>query len=224
LKPQAIYLVRHGESEGNIDEGIYKTIPDWQIGLTPKGKKQAVEARHILYKDIQENLPIPNWGNRAAAFIYSSPLRRAKQTAETINCSFKAKIFYDPRLREQEWGNYAEDQIVKKVAKERKRFSTFYYRMPNGESGADVYDRVTTVLDTMFRDFAKENFPWNVIIVSHGLTIKAFLMRWFHWDPQDFDNYRNLKNCEIVKMLMNDKGKYDLVTPLRKRKKVNCDH
>jgi broad specificity phosphatase PhoE len=218
MKPTAIYLVRHGESEGNIDEGIYKTVPDWQIDLTPKGKKQAVEARHVLYKDIVENLPIPNWGNRAPAFIYSSPLCRAKQTAEIINCSFNAKIFYDPRLREQEWGNYAEEHIVKKIARERKKFSTFYYRMPNGESGADVYDRVTTILDTMFRDFAKEKFPWNVIIVSHGLAIKAFLMRWFHWDVEDFDNYRNLKNCEIVKMLMNNKGKYDLVTPLRKRR------
>jgi broad specificity phosphatase PhoE len=218
VKPLAIYLIRHGESEGNIDEGIYKTIPDWQIGLTSKGKKQAIEARHILYKDIQENIPVPHWGDRAPVFIYSSPLTRAKQTAEIINSSFNAKIFYDPRLREQEWGNYAEEPIVKKIARERKRFSTFYYRMPNGESGADVFDRISTFLDTMFRDFSKENFPWNVIIASHGLTIKAFLTRWFHWDVEDFDGYRNLKNCEIVKMLLNDKGKYDLVTKLRKRR------
>jgi broad specificity phosphatase PhoE len=220
LKPIAIYLVRHGESEGNVNEDIYKTIPDWKIGLTPKGKKQAVEARHTLYKDINENLPDSHYSiyDRAPVFIYSSPLYRAQQTAEIINCSFDAKIFYDPRLREQEWGNYAENHLVKKIEAERKKFSTFYYRMPNGESGADVYDRITTILDTMFRDFAKDNFPWNVIIVSHGLAIKAFLMRWYHWSPEDFDNYHNLKNCEIVKMLMNTEGKYDLVTKLRKRR------
>lgn len=218
MKPIAIYLIRHGESEGNVNGGIYKSIPDWQIGLTPKGKKQAVEARRILYKDINDNLPESILKRiRIPVFFYCSSLYRARETAKIINC-WKAKIFEDPRLREQEWGNYAEDYLVRKIALERKKFSTFYYRMPNGESGADVYDRVTTVIDTMHRDFAKEDFPWNAVIISHGLTIKAFLMRWMHWPAEDFDRYKTPNNCEILKMLRNDKGKYDLVTPLRKRR------
>jgi broad specificity phosphatase PhoE len=70
----------------------------------------------------------------------------------------------------------------------------------NGESGADVYDRVTTFLDTMYRDFEKNNYPENTLIVSHGLTIRLFLMRWFHWSVEEYESKHNPKNREIIVM------------------------
>jgi broad specificity phosphatase PhoE len=217
MKPKAIYLIRHGESEGNINGEIYKTVPDWQIPLTENGRKQAEEARQFLIKDIGEIKF--SWSTpREPVFFYSSPMYRAKQTAEILNGIWGAEIFFDPRLREQEWGNYAESFSEKGVEHERKMYSVFYYRMPNGESGANVYDRITTVIDTMHRDFAKEDFPMNAVIISHGYAIKAFLMRWFHWSSEDFDSYMTPKNCEILKMVLKEGlDKYELVTPLRRR-------
>ena len=224
MKPQVIYLIRHGESEGNVNEGIYKHIPDWKINLTEKGIQQAKEAGNILRNEIEKLWSDYCWSYPLKVKIYCSPLYRTRQTAAELNfmqlLTAKQDIYEDPRIREQEWGNYAEDHFISKIAKERKKFGSFYYRMPNGESGADVFDRVTTFIDTMHRDFEKPDFPMTSIVVSHGLTIKAFLMRWFHWQAEDFDLYKTPKNCEILKMVINKNNKYDLVTPLRRRAHV----
>ncbi len=48
-------------------------------------------------------------------------------------------------------------------------------------SGADVYDRVSTFLETMYRDMEKGGCGQNTIIVSHGLFCRLFLMRYYHW-------------------------------------------
>ena len=48
------------------------------------------------------------------------------------------------------------------------------------------------VMDTLHRDFQKTDFPQNVLIVTHGLTMRLFLMRWFHWTVSEFEALRQL--------------------------------
>ena len=48
-------------------------------------------------------------------------------------------------------------------------------------SGADVYDRVSTYLESLWRDIEKGRCGENTIIVSHGLFCRLFLMRYYHW-------------------------------------------
>ncbi len=48
-------------------------------------------------------------------------------------------------------------------------------------SGADVYDRVSIFLESMYRDMYKGNCGQNVIIVSHGLFCRLFLTRFYRW-------------------------------------------
>lgn len=194
MKPKNIYLIRHGESEANTDYKVCNVIPDWKIELTKKGHEQAKITAKKLFKTI----------NNDQVVIYNSPWMRCRQTTEHIVKALGGegyhivKHYEDPRLREQEWGNYREQELALKIKKERARFGTFFYRMPYGESGADVYDRISTFLETMYRDFEKDWFPNNVIICSHGLAIKAFLMRWFHWSVEQFENMKNPENCEII--------------------------
>jgi broad specificity phosphatase PhoE len=58
-------------------------------------------------------------------------------------------------------------------------------RFPNGESGADVYDRVTLFEDHLTRDMVMGRYRGlNVVLVTHGLTLRIFLMRWFHWSTE----------------------------------------
>jgi len=44
MKPKRIILIRHGESEGNLDSSLYKTTPDYALKLTQKGVSQAKQA------------------------------------------------------------------------------------------------------------------------------------------------------------------------------------
>lgn len=219
MKPLSIFLIRHGESLGNVNKAVYKTVPDWKINLTERGVLQAHEAGRILANTIKaENSALNN--NQIA--FYCSPWYRARQTYDNISISLKnsypdIKITYkeDPRIREQEWGNYQEDHLFKKINEERKKFGTFFYRMPNGESGADVYDRVTTFIDTLHRDFEKEGSASNICIVSHGLAIKAFIMRWFHLSVEEFDQMETPDNCCIIQMRLQLNHKYKLQTGLK---------
>ncbi len=59
------------------------------------------------------------------------------------------------------------------------RFGRFWYRFPHGESGADVYDRMTIFEDHMIRDINAGRFSNNtsLVLVTHGLALRVFLMR-----------------------------------------------
>jgi broad specificity phosphatase PhoE len=123
----------------------------------------------------------------------------------------------DPRIREQEWGHLRSADETHALSRERIAYSPFYYRLPDGESGADVYDRVSTFLESLHRDFTKEDFPDNTLIVTHGMTLRIFLMRWFHWTVEYFERVKNPGNAEVVVMERDNQGQYEVTTPLRLR-------
>jgi broad specificity phosphatase PhoE len=213
MKPHRIILVRHGESEGNIDQNTYAVKQDYKLLLTPEGAAQADEAGKKLKALI---------GDERVMF-YVSPLWRTRMTFEHIAKHFDKTSYRwkeDPRLREQEWGHFRDLKANIQIDDERNKFGTFYYRIKDGESCADVYDRVSDFFHTLYRDFEKQYFPQNTVLVTHGMTIRMFLMRWFHWTVEEFETLRNPKNCEIIVMEQDiATGKYKLVTEL-KRKKV----
>src|SRR5258706_5609137 len=95
MKPNRIILIRHGESEGNIDKGHYLTIPDYALNLTPRGIEQARQAGTELKAMIgDENL-----------CVYLSPYYRTRQTYQYLNESVTTNIVIriaDLRIREQD--------------------------------------------------------------------------------------------------------------------------
>ena len=207
MKPQRIILVRHGQSEGNVDKEIYKTVPDYALRLTALGRKQALQAG----KDIKKLI-----GDSSVQF-YCSPFWRARDTYKEIAKSFpKHKYYEDPRLREQEWGHLiAPDYDRASEEQKRDEYGHFYYRLYSGESCADVYDRISDFLDTLHRDFEKIDFPETVILPNHGMTIRLFLMRWFHYSVEEFEMLANPKNGEFVVLEKQSDNHYKLVTPMR---------
>jgi broad specificity phosphatase PhoE len=210
MKPNRIILVRHGESEGNVDKGQYLTIPDYALNLTLNGIEQARQAGNEIKEIIgSEEL-----------YVYLSPYVRTRQTYQYIKESVEnnvVKTVEDPRIRELDWGHLRHPDDNEDIIRARDNFSTFYYRIPDGESGADVYDRVSTFLDTLFRDFNKKEYPQNTLIITHGLTLRLFLMRWFHWTVEGFQNLRNPRNCQVVIMQKKADDRYELLTKLQKR-------
>jgi broad specificity phosphatase PhoE len=223
VKAKRIILVRHGESEGNVDRSKHETIPDHEIALTNYGVQQAISAGN----DIKEFYV----GNESIRF-YCSPYRRTRETLAGLQKGLGHEwiVREDVRLREQEWGNLRKEVETLRMCDVRDAFGHFYWRFPDGESGADVYNRLTTFIDTLHRDMEKPDFPDNVIIVSHGYAIRVFLMRWFHYTVEQFQSIRNPDNCEYYVMERYPVGhsyggtlglqvkndyKYKLITPLR---------
>src|SRR6185295_12814723 len=107
-------------------------------------------------------------------------------------------LIEDPRLREQEHTPRVltgEDDDRDAIEKERDDYGHFYYRFEGGESCADVFDRISDFLSTLFRDFEKPEFPNDVVIVSHGMTNRLFLMRLLKYTVEEFEFLRNPDNC-----------------------------
>jgi broad specificity phosphatase PhoE len=232
--PKFIYLIRHGQSQANDNWDLLKTVPDWKVPLTEYGRQQAAMAGAYIYGDLRREFP--KGIDPPEVATYCSPYVRTKQTWDVVWKAIfdgihtetgriqdllkkpyyvhSARTKYDPRIREQDWGNYKDTEVTKKIDAERDKFGTFFYRIPDGESGADVCDRLSSFLDTLWRDFEKKDFPRVVIIVTHGLTMRLFLMRWFHWDVEQYEALQNPKNGTVWRMSLRDNGKWGLDTQL----------
>ncbi|MBK8586382.1 MAG: histidine phosphatase family protein [Bacteroidetes bacterium] len=214
MKPKKIILVRHGESEGNVNKTVYSQKPDYALLITEKGKLQAYNAGKELKNIIGEE----------RVKFYISPLFRTRMTFENIAQHFsldKISFIEEPRLREQEWGHLRTLEECIRVDKERDAFGTFYFRIPDGESAADVYDRVSDFFGSLHRDFEKLDYPENIVIVSHGMTIRLFLMRWFHWTVEEFEKIENPDNCQVIIMEKTSNNKYELITKLKSHNVVH---
>lgn len=210
MKPKRIILVRHGESEGNADRNNYQSIPDYALNLTEKGKQQAILAGKMIKEIVQDG----------SVYSYVSPYFRTRQTFEGIKQSLDGnvvKVFEDPRIRELDWGHLRHPDENEDIITERNSFgSSFYYRIKDGESGADVYDRMSTFLETLHRDFQKPDYPENTLIVTHGITLRIFLMRWFHWSVEEYENLKNPRNCQVVVMEKVEGDRYIIQGKLEK--------
>lgn len=109
---------------------------------------------------------------------------------------------------------------------ERADYGHFFYRIPNGESAADAYDRVSGFNESLWRIFGEGDSASVCVLVTHGLMTRVFLMKWYHFSVEYFEDLRNVDHCEFVVMRLNDNGKYDLQNHLRtwselKRERAN---
>ena len=193
IAPRRLVIVRHGESEGNVDKEIYKTVADNALHLTESGWKQALCAGRAMKEIIGDE----------SVFFHVSPYVRTRETFHAIAKAFgpleSVHWKEDPRIREQDFGNFQDAAKTSAQKRERKAFGRFYYRFPDGgESCADVYDRVSSFLESLYRHWEEHPEYENEVIVAHGVTIATFLMRWFKYSVDDFNMYANFTNCEFA--------------------------
>ncbi|KAI2631677.1 phosphoglycerate mutase [Xylaria nigripes] len=220
-RPRLILIIRHGQSEGNKNREIHQTIPDHRVKLTPEGWSQARDAGRRLRAMLRPDDTLQ---------FYTSPYRRTRETTEGIletltsdepNPSpFKRdsmKIYEEPRLREQDFGNFQPCSAeMERMWQERSDYGHFFYRIPNGESAADAYDRVSGFNESLWRQFGEEDFASVLVLVTHGLMSRVFLMKWYHFSVEYFEDLRNVNHCEFLIMKKQpDNGKYILQNKLR---------
>ena len=209
-RPKRIILIRHGQSIANLDETVYECTPDCKIALSVNGERQAYEAGVKLKKLIGEE----------SVTFYVSPFLRTRQTYDQIVKQFdknKHLLVEDPRIREQERGNYQKMDNRDKVWHERDDVGLFFYRYEGGESVADVYDRCSSFLETLFRfENIGKTYLDNKIIISHGGFMRLFIMRYYKLKVPQFEAMNNPENCGMWVMERRDDGSYKLIPELEK--------
>ncbi|CCC07518.1 hypothetical protein SMACR_02521 [Sordaria macrospora] len=219
-KPRLIILIRHAQSEGNKNRDIHQTIPDHRVKLTEDGWQQAYDAGRRLRKLLRADDTIQ---------FFTSPYRRTRETTEGILATLTSddpepspfkrnhiKVYEEPRLREQDFGNFQPCSAeMERMWQERADYGHFFYRIPNGESAADAYDRVSGFNESLWRQFNDDDFASVCVLVTHGLMSRVFLMKWYHFSVEYFEDLRNVNHCEFLIMRKNDNGKYLLENKLR---------
>ncbi|XP_009792382.1 phosphoglycerate mutase-like protein AT74H [Nicotiana tabacum] len=216
--PKRIILVRHGECLANTDINVYGTTPNHKIELTQKGIEQAKQTGSLIKKLITSENAVES--NNWKVFFYVSPAERTRRTLREIGQSFpKRKVMgvkEEYRLRELSFGNYHDPASIAKVKEERVTYGRFYYRVTGGETGAEVYDRISSFVECLRRDIEMKKFcedpsqETNIIIVTHGLSSRIFLMKWFEWTIEQFEDLNRMRTCEFQVLQLGQGGEYSL--------------
>jgi len=174
--PQVVWLVRHGESMGNVADAhaqqakagrLELDVRDPDVPLSDTGRSQA-EALGKWLAELPED-------QRPTAAL-SSPFKRALTTAELATANLGIRVRTDERLRERDFGAFdgmtgagIREQFPDE-AKRRDLLGKFYYRPPGGESWADVALRIRSVLATEGLRYDCER----LMIVAHQAVIMVF--------------------------------------------------
>lgn len=196
--------------------------PNHKVCLTEQGHDQAKQAGLVLKEFLNHIENDESGRNPKSLLFFTSPYLRARQTCQDIISGIDSvegveyKVCEEARMREQDFGNFqSTPEEMDQIWEQRAHYGHFFYRIPHGESAADVYDRIASFNETLFRQFSKELFPNVLVLVTHGIWARVFLMKWFRWTYEEFESLRNIPHCQFLVMKQQTDGKYCLKTPLK---------
>ena len=201
--PAQLWLVRHGESAGNValrnamargDQHIDIGTRDMDVPLSPLGEQQA-QAVGAWFKDHVE----------PPDAILCSPYVRARRTAECLakEAGWNLSIFPDERLREKEFGiidALTSAGVLAKYPEQaafRASLGKFYHRPPGGESWCDVILRLRGIADSLRLEYSGQR----VLIVCHTVVVLCFrylLEKLTEEEILRIDGEQNVANCSVT--------------------------
>lgn len=200
-----IVLVRHGESLGNVDPSIHANTADHAVPLSKRGREQAREAGRWLTAFYERAFQ----QERPHIRMWVSPYTRTRETAdallETAGEWITDRVEH-VLLCEQQFGLFdgiPDDELPQRFPSEFAHYDMlcrfggkFWARMPLGESRFDVAKRIHQAFGTFHRD-AEEHDIDELVVICHGVTLRAFVMMWCHRTPEWFEAEVNPSNCAI---------------------------
>jgi len=204
--PERLWIVRHGQSAGNVardaaEAGGLKMIDlqvrDADTPLSDLGKQQSI-ALASWFAELDER--------SSPDVLLTSPFRRSRQTLEVVTAALATRevdIQTDERLREKEFGildRYTKHGIAERfaeISEQRARVGKFYFRPPGGESWCDVILRLRSVVEELRRDHAGRR----VLVVSHQVVVNCFRYLLEKMDEQtilEIDRRGDVPNCGVT--------------------------
>ena len=168
-----IFLIRHGQT-------LLNQSNTHQYSTTPLSDTGLMEARSLAQRLKEAEIDI----------IYSSPLLRAKQTAEAIAKSSGQTITFLDELREIKRptiieGKNHDDKIVKQIKQDIKNnYARKGWHHSDEENFWDVRHRVEALMSNLQGEITE-----NVLLVSHGVVIKMFLSLCIFGDQLTANNF-----------------------------------
>jgi broad specificity phosphatase PhoE len=156
-----IYLVRHGETAWNKAR-IFRGRRD--IPLDEQGRREAACAAQAL-----RDVPLRR--------IYTSPLSRARDTAEAIAADRRIEVVQDAVFTDMdygEWTEYWDVEAREKFGEQYRLWQEAPHRVkfPGGESLDDVRRRAASRLLALAREHLRDT----IALVTHRVVLKLLLL------------------------------------------------
>lgn len=205
--PSKLWIVRHGESAGNVArdeahargaERIALSTRDVDIPLSARGKDQATKLGEWFAAAGEEDRP---------EVLLVSPYARAVETTRLFRAAGGADadepICLDERLREKEFGildgltTSGVASVFPEQAEFRRILGKFYHRPPGGESWCDVIFRLRALMDTIALHHAERR----VMIVAHQvvvLCLRYVIERLSEEEILAIDRDADVANCSVT--------------------------
>jgi 2,3-bisphosphoglycerate-dependent phosphoglycerate mutase len=181
-----IVFVRHGETQSNLDLLLHGRT---DVPLTPLGKWQA---RRVAER-VREIGPVDA--------LYSSPLLRARTTAQFISSQIGLEATFLDDLTEFHFGDFEGYTLTRIQESHPEIFlqvidtSDFEFRFPNGESRREFHARVKYALDSL----AERSAGSRLVVVAHGGVIASAVAQFTDGDPNDWSKFL-VHNCSITRL------------------------
>ena len=185
-----IYLTRHGETEWNIEKRLQGR---GDSPLTENGIQRAKDLRDRI-----KNIDID--------VIYSSPIKRALNTANILRGNKNIDIVTDDRLMEMCFGDY-EGKKIDIIQKENPNWDIKLIMQgnveicaPNGENLKEVRERISKLMNKIIA----ENMGKSILIVTHGITLKALM---YYFKDKDV-NSEVMGQATLTKINIDEKNNF----------------
>ncbi len=178
--------MRHGKTDWNL---LHKLQGKTDIPLNDMGRQMARDARE-RYKDIHFDV------------CFSSPLLRARETAELVLEGRDVPVIIDDRLAEMGFGIYEGTEEVFEKPECPVRVLFFnpekYEAVGGAESLESLIKRTSEFLDEVAMPLVNEGK--DVLILGHGAMNSAVIGNIRHKELKDFWA-EGLENCKLIKLL-----------------------
>lgn len=197
-----IYIVRHGETVWN-EKKLLQGRTD--IELNDKGRELAI-------------ITGQNLRNTHFDVVFSSPLKRAHETARLIVGDRDIPIITNDLIKEMCFGDW-EGQNMSELLKDPNQDFQYFFKHPElyhptgcGESFQELCDRASKFMTEYIEPLAKTDT--RVMIVAHGAINKAMMMHVKKHDLKDFWSGGLQQNCNVIIMDYTD-GIYKIIDETR---------
>ncbi len=194
-------LIRHGENDFVKKGKLAGRLPD--VHLNKKGREQVKATAAALARQFSQVKDNPN----PIKVIYSSPLERARETAEPIAQALGAEIELRPGLMETdigEWTGVSLKRLHRKKEWRTVQQAPSLHQFPGGESFCDTQHRMVQELLAL-KDM---HDPKDVILcVSHADPIKL-AVAYFIGLPIDQFQRLGVSPASITALFIGDGGSF----------------
>jgi isoleucyl-tRNA synthetase len=206
------FILRHGEADSN-KMNVASSYPEkLDIRLTARGRKQIEKAASELKK-------------KKIDLIFSSDLRRTKETAEIISKALKLPVKFDERLREYNLGVFNGEPSEKFHDFIGDEINKFSKAPEEGETLSDVRKRM---MDFVL-ELEKKHKNKNILIVGHGDPLWALEGAAQGFDEKQTVELRKkyiktgeVREVKVLNLPYNEIGKMDLHRPYIDKIELKC--